>query len=240
MSPFTYLGRLRDVLRFLFRSATRSFGFLPRQCNLCGHDGRFLAHGVPLRFDARCLRCGSLDRHRLLALADAQHDFFSGASVVHFAPEPAVQNYIRSRNPAAYVSADLFRPADRKENIEAMSFEPGSIDTLVCSHVLEHVNDVAALASMRRVLKNGGRAILMFPVCEGTHDTHEAAAGEQLSDDEREARFGQFDHVRFYGSSVRDLIARAGFRVDEYTAAEPYVRRHGLVRGEKVFIATAI
>jgi SAM-dependent methyltransferase len=229
---------VRDVLRFLTRSAARSFGQLPRHCNLCGHEGRFFAHGVPLRFDARCIRCGSLDRHRLLALADEQHAFFRGMTVVHFAPEPAVKRYILSCEPASYVSADLFRAADRKENIEAMSFDPGSIDTLVCSHVLEHVDDIAALTSMRRVLKTGGRAVLMFPVCEGYGETYEAPA-EQLSNVEREVRFGQFDHVRFYGSDVRDRIASAGFRVDEYTAVEPYVRRHGLVRGEKVFIATA-
>jgi hypothetical protein len=43
--------------------------------------------------------------------------------------------------------------------------------------------------------------------------------------------------VRYFGRDVRTRIQAAGFSLEEFTAEEPLVHRHGLVRGEKVFVA---
>ena len=41
-----------------------------------------------------------------------------------------------------------------------------------------------------------------------------------------------------FGADLRRRVKDAGFLLSEFTAVEPYVARHGLCRGEEVFIAT--
>ena len=78
--------------------------------------------------------------------------------------------------------------------------------------------------------------MLMFPIVEGWEHTYENPA--HTSPQDRITYFGQVDHVRMYGRDVRDRITGAGFKLSEFTAEEPNVARYGLLRGEKVFVAT--
>ncbi len=39
-----------------------------------------------------------------------------------------------------------------------------------------------------------------------------------------------------FGHDFRDRLKAPGFDVKEFTAVEPYVSRHALIRGEKVFL----
>jgi SAM-dependent methyltransferase len=110
-----------------------------------------------------------------------------------------------------------------------------SYDVVICSHVLEHVDDRRALAEIRRVLTIRGLAVLMVPIVEGWDRTYENDAIRSPS--ERMLHFGQEDHVRFYGSDLRDRIRESGFDLQEFTAIEPDVHLHGLQRGEKLFLA---
>jgi hypothetical protein len=74
----------------------------------------------------------------------------------------------------------------------------------------------------------------MFPIVEGWRETFEDAT--KSLPDERLLYFGQHDHVRFFGNDARQRLAAPGFTVEEFTAVEPYVSRHGLARGEKIFL----
>jgi SAM-dependent methyltransferase len=207
----------------------------PRSCPICGFHGRFVAFGNPPRYDARCGRCGSLERHRLLRLwLERELDDQSLGRVLHFAPEPALTR-ILSERAAHYLSADI-EPGkgDLVLDLERIALPSGSVDTLVCSHVLEHVNDEAALQEMFRVLAPGGLSVLMVPVVEGWAATYE---NPSVSGAERTLHFGQADHVRYYGADFRERVRRPGFILTEFTATEPDVSRFGLVRGEKVFVA---
>ncbi len=222
-------------LRFLSRSVRHAFGKFPRECPLCGYSGKFLGYGYPYVCDVYCPECGSLERHRLLYLADQQHNFFAGRFVLHFAPEAPIRRLIQDRRPGSYVTADLFADGvDRKENIESLTIENRSFDVVVCLHVLEHVNDRAAIAELYRVLRPGGLLIAMFPIVEGWDETYEDPSKSKPA--ERLLYFGQHDHSRFFGSDARKRLAAPGFTVDEFTAVEPYVSRHGLARGEKIFL----
>lgn len=106
---------------------------------------------------------------------------------------------------------------------------------VICSHVLEHVDDRRALSELYRVLRPGGLCILLTPIIEGWDTTFENAAINRPED--RSVYFGQFDHVRYYGADLRARIGAAGFALSEFTAVEPFVTRHGLIRGEKLFLA---
>jgi SAM-dependent methyltransferase len=211
-------------------------GVFPRECNICGYSGKFVGYGRPLRLDARCVSCGSLERHRLLKLwLENAPDQVRGRDVLHFAPEPSVTGMLK---PIArtYVTADIDpHEAEIQIDIENMSLPDRSFDCIFCSHVLEHVDDRRALAEMHRVLRPGGVAVLLTPVIEGWERTYENAAVRDPA--ARRLHFGQEDHVRYFGADIRSRIHDAGFDVEEFTALEPFVSTYGLNRGEKVFLA---
>lgn len=228
------------LARFAVDVATlwpKLFGVYPRECNICGRVGKMLAFGRPPRFDARCRGCGSLERHRLEAMwFRLNQGAIDDKRVLHFAPESVISEMLRPKA-RSYTGADLDgRRADSALNMEDIALADGSVDLIVCNHVLEHVDDAKALREFYRVLTPGGIALLMFPIIEGWNKTYEDPAVESPKD--RALYFGQADHVRYYGHDVRDRIRSVGFELTEFTAQEPEVTRLALARGEKVFVAT--
>jgi SAM-dependent methyltransferase len=221
--------------RVLGVSGSKGASF-PRMCNVCGYRGRFQAAGKPRRIDARCPRCGSAERYRLLALwLDSHGGFLRDARVLHFAPEAGLTTMLKTRI-GRYETADIVPGrADRVLNIEAIAAPDASYDCVVCSHVLEHVDDAKALREIYRVLKPGRVALIMLPLIEGWATTYENP--DVVTPEDRKRHYGQSDHVRYYGADVRDRIRRAGFALEEFTAQGPDVLTYALQRGEKVFIA---
>jgi hypothetical protein len=106
---------------------------------------------------------------------------------------------------------------------------------IVCCHILEHVDDSLAIPELYRILRKGGQLIAMTPVIEGWQDTFEDRSKQRTTED-RILYFNQHDHLRFFGSDLRERLRQANFEVEEYTAVEPEVSKYGLIRGEKVFL----
>lgn len=205
-----------------------------RTCPLCGFQGKFGVKGRPPRLDARCMRCGSLERHRLFWLWFRGDSSLLPEPILHFAPEPILVDRFRQIY-RQYRTADLYENADLKLDIEDIRLESGSINTVICNHVLEHVDDGAALSEIYRVLSNGGVMVCSVPIIEGWDVTYEN--DEATSPRDRELHFGQNDHIRYYGRDFRDRLQKAGFaKIDEITAEGPDVIQYGLVRGEKLFV----
>jgi SAM-dependent methyltransferase len=219
----------------------RAYRKMPRaSCPLCGYTGKFDGLGTITRFGAGCPKCGSAERHRLLALA-IRDGFvsFADKDILHFAPEPVIVNAIQSSKPRSYISADI-EPgrADLVLDITNIALDDDSLDIVMASHVLEHVDDGRALSEIRRILRPGGQAVLMVPIIEGWNASYEDAS--VTSPVQRLAHFDKEDHIRFYGQDFRDRILRTGFSLQEYTADGLASVRFGLLRGEKVFIATKV
>jgi SAM-dependent methyltransferase len=228
---------IADFLRrSLGLSGSKGASF-PRTCSVCGYRGRFQSAGRPRRIDARCPQCGSAERYRLFALWLDRHGAgLRTARVLHFAPEKGLAKLLKGRV-GAYQSADITPgKAEIVRNIEAIEEPDASFDCVVCSHVLEHVDDRKALNEVYRVLKPGGMALIMLPVIEGWASTYENRA--VVTPEARMRHYGQSDHVRYYGADVRDRIRAAGFKLSEFTAEGEDVLTYGLQRGEKVFVAT--
>jgi SAM-dependent methyltransferase len=205
-------------------------------CLCCGYKGRFDAYGHPPRYGSRCIDCGSLERHRMLVLADQQEDFFAGKDVLHFAPENALSQII-GRRAKRYVTADLAPGrADCILNIERIDQPDESWDVVLCAHVLEHVDDQKALAELHRVLRPQALLVVMIPIIEGWKTTYEDP--EITSAEDRQAHFGQSDHIRYYGRDFRDRLRAAGFGIHEYSASGCDTVKYGLTRGEIVFACT--
>ena len=212
-------------------------GVFTRHCPVCGFHGKFHAYGLPPRFDARCPRCGSLERHRLFKIwLDAGgRELVRDTRLLHFAPEPSIARLVK---PIArkYVSADIVPgKADINLDIEKTGLAGDSFDCVLCSHVLEHVDDRAALTEMRRIMNDGGVMILMVPLIEGWSETYENTSITTPKD--RLKFYGQEDHIRRYGADFRRRVLSAGFSLSEFTAIEPQVSNHGLLHGDKIFVA---
>jgi SAM-dependent methyltransferase len=208
----------------------------PRICNVCGYQGLFGPAGGGLRMDAKCPRCNSAERHRLFKLwLDGNRERLKAAEVLHFAPEKGLSALIRPLA-RSYRTADILPGrADLVLDIERIGLPDASVDVIVCSHVLEHVDDAKALVEQYRVLRPGGLCLIMTPVVEGWTRTYENP--DLHKPHERTLHFGQHDHVRYYGADIRTRIAGAGFALQEFTAEGPDIVRYALLPGEKVFIA---
>jgi SAM-dependent methyltransferase len=218
----------------------RAYGYEARTCPICGQTGRFYAevHFPDIfNFDAVCPKCGSSPRHRLLKLAlDSDVSVNSNTRLLHFAPEGPVTAFIRPLV-KYYRTADLFAtPVDLKLNIENIDQPDQSWDTIICSHVLEHVDHVRALKELYRILAPGGQLLAFFPVVEAW--PHDYEAPEVRSEHDRALHFGKENHLRRFGGSVRAEFAKAGFGLECYSPIGPEVVRFGLIPGETLFIAT--
>jgi SAM-dependent methyltransferase len=205
------------------------------ECPCCeSSSSRFLPHRGRER--AKCPRCGSLERHRVLWLfLERETDLFERpGAMLHIAPEYALHRRLSQVPGLRYVTGDLDSAlATHQLDVMELPFAAGSFDFLICNHVLEHVeSDRRALAEIHRVLAPGGWAILMCPV-----DHRRAATLEDpgaLTPGERHRLFGQSDHVRLYGRDYADRLAEAGFavRTERYVEAcdSSSVARFGLRR----------
>jgi len=211
-------------------------------CPCCGGQyKKFLPTGAIFRTSAYCAGCGSLERHRLmfLYLKNKTQFFTKHLKVLHIAPERFVQSVFLKMTNLEYISIDLESPfAMIKMNIKNLLFENNQFDVIICSHVLEHVDDdIKALKEMNRVLKLDGWAIIQSPVDYNREKTFEDPNITSL--EERRKFFGEVNHVRIYGKDYEKRLRNAGFKVflDNYvkTLSEKQVKRFGLDKSEIIY-----
>jgi SAM-dependent methyltransferase len=212
-------------------------GRLPRTCPICGYHGTFISVGHPGRWDARCLNCGSRERHRLLHLwiTEGGGDKLAGRRILHFAPENAFMR--RMRNDPDYETADLMQAGvTHHVDITCTNLPGASYDVVIANHVLEHIpDDRAAMRELFRLLKPGGFALLTVPINASRQGTYENAS--ITAEAERWAHFSARDHVRYYGLDFADRLAEAGFKVETFRASPDDEVKYGLLRDEWITIA---
>ena len=95
--------------------------------------------------DVLCPVCRSLPRHRILASWRDNHKELvqKADDILYFAPEYSMTLWLR-RNRVSYKTADLYKEADLKLDIQATGLPDESYDMIICNHVLEHVDDFRA------------------------------------------------------------------------------------------------
>ena len=215
-----------------------------RECPACGAAvERFL----PMRSrrpDAVCPGCGALERHRFLAvlLEGLSPHVDTARTVVEVAPSPQTEAVLRRLPAGAYVRIDLDPAADRRSvdvqaSVTALPFLDRSVDLAVCFHVLEHVpDDRAAMRELARVLSPGGLALVQVPWRPGHLTDEDPSAGVE----ERLARFGQADHVRYYGHDFEDRLRDEGVHAVRLVPADVLgprlLRLWGLIPNEAVWL----
>ncbi len=132
--------------------------------------------------------------------------------MLHVAPETCLVDLFSNACGDGYLTADLLSDqVMQKMDVTNIPYPNDSFDSIVCSHVLEHVpDDRAVMREFYRVLRPGGWAILNFPI------TGEATFEDSTitSPEDRLRVFGQEDHVRIYGPDYLERLQEAGFCVE--------------------------
>jgi SAM-dependent methyltransferase len=136
------------------------------------------------------------------------------SSLLHFAPEWGISSRLRAVPGLRYVTADLAGTGvDLRLDIMAIELPDSSFDAVICSHVLEHVDDDrAAMRELSRITAPGGWCIVMVPLDLGREHTYEDPL--IVAPAERERAFLQHDHVRLYAPDIASRLERAGFVVE--------------------------
>ena len=217
--PGRGLHRLRTAVRPLvprrFHAlATRSVGRLTAlaltgdrvSCPCCGAKlRRFVAY--PSLY---CPRCGSYERHRLLALQLAERPELLAPPLrlLQVSPDRPLERLV-TRPGIERVSIDIDNPAvDFEMDVHELAFPDASFDTVLALHVVDAVADQPrALTELHRVLRSGGAAVLQVPVDEQPR--------------------------------LRQNLVATGFAVESLPASElgaGAVARHGLIAEEETFV----
>ncbi len=184
----------------------------PKFCPICGGLGSSWLPGPNGRPNAACPTCKGLERHRVMWLALHEHSKLleRPGRVLHVSPEGFLRNRLRDLPGVSYTSVDLYRDdVDVKADLCALPFDDGAFDHVVCCHVLEHIpDDRRAMAEIARVLRPDGQAIINVPLKWNRPTDEDPDAPEA----ERIRRFGQADHLRYYGPDVEGRLRGSGFR----------------------------
>ena len=194
---------------------------------------------------AKCPKCGSLERHRFLSLllgvlAPRLRDL---STVVEIAPSRQTTPLLDRLGARRRISLDAgydARDVDALASIDRLPLRDGSVDLLVCYHVLEHVpDDREAMREIARVLSPRRASPCSRCPCRSGVPTEEDLTA---SAEERTRRFGQSDHVRWYGDDFDDRLSAAGLASARVTppallgdAAVPVVQ--GVMPHEIVWVA---
>jgi predicted SAM-dependent methyltransferase len=220
------------------------FGFRFK-CPICkGNFRKFLKYGLIPRPNARCPRCRSLERHRLLwlFLKNKTNFFYDNLKVLEIAPHFYLQKRFKNLENITYISADISSPvAMVKMDITNISLPDNQFDCIICYHVLEHIlDDEKAMKELFRILKPDGWAILQSPVDHNREKTFEDL--NIVSPSDRERVFWQKDHVRIYGRDYKDRLKGAGFivKLDNFVKElkSEDIKRYGLSKNEIIYFCT--
>lgn len=218
-------------------------------CPVCGHRWKPSPSGRVF-----CPHCKARERHRLLGYLLKYHrptvpgggasqsssaeivGDFSYERVLHVAPvlELGLQHLLQSRA-NNYTAIDIKQhlylgvPPVTIADVRNLTLvaETGSITLLVCSHVLEHVEDpLRALHEFRRVLSSSPRAaaLIMVPfLARGRSSVISGSSGNMaaagMTDSLRDLvghKIAHRDDANAFGDDTKMIIASVGFHVLEF------------------------
>ncbi len=204
----------------------------PRECNVCGHRGAFSS-------GRQCPACKSSNCHRLILWYfenEMTEVFTAKLRVLQFAPELCLSTIFRSLPNIRYETADLkAKGVDHHFDLQTYDGPLGPFDIVMANHVLEHIpDDRAALRNIFRMVKPGGLAMFTVPVRTNSDATDDDPTVTDPA--ERKRRYGEPNHVRFYGRDLVERIAQAGFAASIWEPPAGAPTERYAMGGEVIFL----
>jgi SAM-dependent methyltransferase len=133
------------------------------------------------------------------------------------APSPQTSPLLAGLGPRTHLRLDLGADNRRVDVLGSLTETPlrdRSVDLLVCYHVLEHIpDDRAAIREIARVLSSRGVGLLQVPFRPDALTDEDPDAPVEV----RLERFGQADHVRYYGADFEDRLVEGGLAIHRVT-----------------------
>ena len=206
------------------------------RCNICNWEGHrfFSVAGVSyIRYNAVCPKCGSVERNRALTKYLENRGSFGNRRLrcLEIGPFKGSRTYFESRN-CDYISIDIDSElATEKMDVTHLGFPVDFFEMIICSHVLEHVDDdLQAMRELYRVLRNEGNCFIMVPFNRHRTDTIEYKEPNPLDP----------LHLRYYGMDIIDRLKSTGFNVSMLNLvaeiSESDIKQYGLSVEEFCFV----
>ena len=114
--------------------------------------------------DLLCPAWGSLSRTRRLNTL-LQHEIPLIGNVLHFSPARGLYRKLKNLISITYYSSDFEDEfvADYHYDITNIPVQYHFFETIICFHILEHVDDAMAIQELYRVLKPDGQSAWKLP-----------------------------------------------------------------------------
>lgn len=235
-----------------------------RRCNLCNNQVFFMPFPdlyeemwkktgfvywnadflLQSRENYSCPVCNATDRERLAAVFLAQILTEEGEMLrmLHIAPSLSIETYAHGRKDIQYETIDIAAEQRiSRADLRHMS-EKGdeTYDIIVCSHVLQRVEDDAGvMKELYRMLKPQGMCLFTVPLIAGKTGTDEQWG---CPEEENWRRFSRHDYCRLYGKKdFSDRLRKAGFYVNELGMewfGEECYREFGLDENSLIYVGT--
>ncbi|WP_300809018.1 methyltransferase domain-containing protein [uncultured Acetatifactor sp.] len=189
-----------------------------------------------------CPCCGTVDRIRWLYYVLENYTDISNMTgkILHFAPESAIEKYIRKNAEIDYYSCDI-APGEAMHVVDMtdIPYKDGMFDYVISNHVLEHIQDEEkAVLEIKRVLNRNGKWIFSFPICTDRKTIEDKTIS---SAEQRIQIYGQKDHVRLYGYDYMERFERYGLNIRKYSPKDilgaALIDKLGLIEDDVVMIA---
>jgi len=204
-------------------------------CTVCEKKTYGYLTGFFPKLTITCSYCLSESKQRLISQYLRKYNF-TDKTILHFAPEDCMIKFInKNKIYNKYILADINPTKEiNKVDITDTEFQNNTFDLIICSHVLEHVDEKKAIRELKRIIKINGFILLLFPIIDSWEKTYR---NDNIKNDyDRERHFLQHDHLQLFGREIERELSDDNFSLKKITPFGQECVKYGITQGESLFV----